>query len=136
FYNSPENRGNQIANFYKYFLGRNAALFEIEYYVKRLQNGEDEGVIMQDFILSPEFTGRTSNTQFVNTMYYAILGRGALGFETDFYKTRLDSGAMTRAQVLQAFLRSPEGIDRVVASDFVSYLEREPTAGELSTYEG
>src|SRR5205814_483104 len=50
FVNSPENRGNQVRYFYRYFLGREPAQAEVDYYVQRLQAGEDEGLIMQNFI--------------------------------------------------------------------------------------
>jgi hypothetical protein len=132
FYNSPENRGNQVRFFYRYFLGRDAAQFEIDNSVHLLQGGLDEGVLMSQFFLSPEYAGQNTNTQFANTMYYAILGRPAAQFEIDNAVNQLVSNQATRAQVVQEFLRSPESIGRVVRSDYVAYLKRPATDAELN----
>jgi hypothetical protein len=132
FYNSPENRGNQVTFFYRYFLGREPSQAEVDFYVRLLQGGTDEGAVMQNFVLSPEYTGRNNDTQFANTMYYAILGRAASQAEVDFYVARLNGGQSTRTDILQFFLRSPEGIGRVVRGDFIAYLKRVPTDQELA----
>src|SRR5207248_5877142 len=135
FYNSPENRGNQVRFFYRYFLGREAAPFEVDYYTQRLQSGTDEGVVMANFVLSPEYTGRNDDTQFTLTMYYAILGRGAAPGEVGYYVGRLQTGVGTRAGILQNFLRSPEGIGRVVRGDYLAYLGRPAAAGESAFWQ-
>ena len=44
----------------------------------------------------------------------------------------MGSGQTTRAQVVQNFLRSPEGIQRVVNSDYIAYLKRVPSSSELT----
>ncbi len=131
FYNSPENRGNQVRFFYQYFLKRTPSQQEVDAYVAALQSGIDEGVIMQNFILSPEYTGQNNDTQFTRTMYYAILGRSASQAEVSSYVSALGSGQTTREQVVLNFLRSEEGIGRVVKSDYQAYLERQPTTQEL-----
>jgi hypothetical protein len=133
FYNSPENRGNQVKFFYSYFLGRSAGAAEIDFSVKQLQAGVDEGALMANFILSPEYTGKNDNHQFVETMYYSILGRGASDAEVNFSVSALDAGQVSRPQVLASFLASPEGLDRVVQSDYGAYLKRQATPAELAT---
>jgi hypothetical protein len=132
FYNSPENRGNQVKFFYSYFLGRPAAPFEIAFSVQQLQAGLDEGTLMSEFILSPEYTGNNTNQQFVQTMYYAILGRGASAAEVNFSVNMLNSGQVTRPQVLAEFLASPEGTARVVQTDYGAYLKRQATPTEVA----
>jgi hypothetical protein len=131
FYNSPENRGNQVKFFYRYFLGRVAVLAEVDFYVEYLRSGGDEGRVMQNFILSPEYAGQNTDVDFVNTMYYSMLGRTAAPAEVEFYTNALANLRASREQVVLNFLRSPESIDRVVRSDYVAYLKREPGAGEL-----
>jgi hypothetical protein len=56
-----------------------------------------------------EYTARaTTNSQFVDDLYYAMLQRGGdlAGFNA--WVGQLDSGTLTRAQVRQQFLASPE----------------------------
>lgn len=79
---------------------------------------------MSGFLLSPEFTGQNDNASFVNLMYYAILGRQAEPEGFNNWMALLDGGELTRDQVGNGFLRSIESIQRVVVSDFVSYLKR------------
>src|SRR5262249_34871243 len=58
FYNSPENRGHQVRFFYRYFLNRTPSQAEVDFYSDYLRSGGDEGRVMQNFILSPEYTGQ------------------------------------------------------------------------------
>lgn len=133
FYNSTENRGNQVDFYYRYFLGREAEPAGKTAWIGVLQTGVDEAVVMRGFILSPEYTGQNNNTQFVNTMYFALLGRNAepAGFNT--WKAALDSNQYSRGQVVDLFVRSPESIQRVVTSYYETYLGVAPTAGELNS---
>jgi hypothetical protein len=123
FYNSFENRGNQVAFFYRYFLNRDHEVEGLNYHVARLQSGVDEGAVMTGFILSPEFAGQNDNASFVNLMYYALLSRQADPDGFAFWKNALDDGTMTREQEVNGFLRSPESIARVISADFISYLK-------------
>ncbi len=134
FYNSFENRANQVAFFYRYFLDRDSEPSGLNYHVGRLQSGVDEGVVMSGFILSPEFAGQNDNTSFVNLMYYALLSRGAEPSGFAFWKNALDIGTMTRAQEVDGFLRSQESIRRVVGADFISYLKHPADAQSLSDF--
>src|SRR5262249_18123539 len=134
FYNSPENRGNQVKFFYLYFLKREASPAEVTFYSDYLRSGGDEGRVMQNFILSPEYTGQNTDTQFVTTMYYALLGRGASAGEGRASVTPLGNHDVTRQQAVPNFLRSPEGIDRVVRSDYVAYLKRAPEDAALASF--
>jgi hypothetical protein len=124
FINSFENRGNQVAFFYRYFLRREAEPEGLNFHVARLRSGIDEATVMVGFILSPEFAGQNNNASFVNLMYYAVLGRQAEPSGFASWKHELDTGHMSRDQVVAAFLRSQEGIGRVVQTFFFSYLKR------------
>ena len=134
FYNSSENRLDQVTFFYRYFLDREPDPSGGKYWVVQLQSGQDEGAVMSGFILSPEFTGQNDNAAFVNTMYYALLGRSSDQAGFAFWSGQLDSNVLTRLQVLDEFLRSQEGIQRVIAGDYVAYLRRTPSSAELAPF--
>jgi len=65
--------------------------------------------VSSQFLASAEYVARaTTNSQYVVDLYYALLQRGA---ETDGYNYwvgQLNGGFLTRSQVRQQFLTSPE----------------------------
>jgi hypothetical protein len=70
--------------------------------------------ISNGFLMTPEYVNRNrTNAEFVTDMYSAFLRRGAdlTGFQ--HWKSTLDAGSMTRAQVLDSFLGSSEFSARV-----------------------
>src|SRR5204862_91612 len=84
-------------------------------------------------ILSPEFAGNNpTSTSLVNLMYYAILGRQSEAEGLAFWTNQLDSGNLSRAQLVNAFLRSVEGTNRALNSYYSSYLKREIDSCTLS----
>jgi Domain of unknown function (DUF4214) len=89
--------------------------------------------VMTGFILSAEFSASNTNAQFVNLMYYALLGREAETAGFNFWMNNLANG-MSRETVVQNFLRSEEGLNRVVRSLFQAYLKREADAGGLNSF--
>ena len=100
--------------------------------MNNLLGGHDEGTEMIGFILSPEFGGKNDNASFVNLMYYALLSRksdpnGFAGF-INF----LNSGG-SRAVVVDSFLRSQEGIARLLNNYTAFYLKR-PVGAEVGAY--
>ncbi len=124
FVNSNENRGNQVTFFYRYFLGRGAEPNGLNFHVQRLLSGTDEGEVMTGFVLSDEFSGQNTDQQFVNLMYYALLGRNPEPAGFNFWMGQITSGSMTRGEVVPNFLRSNEGIDRVTNAFAGSYVKR------------
>lgn len=136
FVNSTENRTNQVTFFYKYFLNRTPDQPGLNNHVAYLQSGADEAQLMTNFILSPEFSGQNNNASFVNLMYYAILGRQADTAGFNNWLTALNAGSLTRQDVVNGFVRSREGIDRVLNSFTSSYLKRTITATEVTTFTG
>lgn len=134
FYNSYENRRNQVTFFYKYFLGRTPDQAGLDNWIQVLQSGVDEALVVRGFALSDEFTGQTNNTQFVNTMYYAMLGRNADPQGFNDWKTGLDTNRLSRAQMIDAFLRSTETVQRVVTSNFQSYLGVSPATDQVNFF--
>ena len=89
---------------------------------------------MTGFVLSSEFAGQNNNASLVNLMYYAILGRQADNGGFTYWKSQLDSGQQSREQVVNGFLRSNEGIARVIQSDYQSYLKHTADASGASYF--
>jgi len=59
-------------------------------------------------VTSGEYAGRaTSNSQFVDDLYYALLQRGGDLGGFNYWVGQLNTG-MTRSQLRQQFLMSPE----------------------------
>jgi hypothetical protein len=61
------------------------------------------------FVNSGEYIGRgTSNSQFVDDLYYAMLQRGGDLAGFDAWVSQLNNGTLSRDQVRQQFLNSTE----------------------------
>ncbi len=136
FVNSFENRANQVTFFYRYFLGRASEPTGLNFHVKRLQDGIDESVVMTGFILSSEYAGlNPSNASLVNLLYYAVLGRQSEADGFNFWTGKLAAGT-SRDEVVDGFLRSTEGIVRILNSDFASYLKHALDAGSKTFFLG
>jgi hypothetical protein len=133
FVNSIENRRNQVTFFYRYFLSREPDTAGLNGWVDILRGGTDEGQVMTGFILSNEFSGLNNNSQFVNLMYYALLSRQADTAGFNGWVNALNGG-QSRGVVVNAFLRSEEGLNRVIDSLFQTYLKRYGSAGDLTLY--
>jgi fibronectin-binding autotransporter adhesin len=133
FVNSIENRRAQVTFFYRYFLSREPDTAGLNGWVDILRGGTDEGQVMTGFILSNEFSGLNNNSQFVNLMYYALLSRQADTAGFNGWVNALNGG-QSRGIVVNAFLRSEEGLNRVIDSLFQSYLKRYGSAGDLSAF--
>jgi len=65
--------------------------------------------VSSQFVASPEYVARGStNSQFVVDMYYALLQRGAEPGAIDYWVGQLNGGLLSRSDVRQQFLASPE----------------------------
>ena len=75
-----------------------------------LRSGEKTGAaVAYGFVFSPEFTGKKyDNTAYVQRLYRALLGREAEAASLTGWVAKLDSGALTRQQVLEGFSASLE----------------------------
>jgi hypothetical protein len=68
------------------------------------------------FVATPEYAARlTTNSQYVQDLYYAMLQRGGDLGGFNAWLTQLNSGALTREQVRQSFLASPEMVAQSAA---------------------
>jgi hypothetical protein len=74
----------------------------------------EANLVSQQFFGSPEYAGlNRTNAQFMSDIYNAIMRRGADLDGIEFWIGQLDSGALTREQVRQEFVRSTEFNARV-----------------------
>ena len=65
--------------------------------------------VSSQFVASAEYAARaTTNSQYVVDMYYALLQRGAEPGAIDYWVGQLDGGFLSRFEVRQQFLTSPE----------------------------
>ena len=95
-------------------------------------------------ISSPEFFAEAGNSHpqlsanaaWVTTLYERLLNREPDQQGLQFWTGNLDSGAMTREQVVLGFEQSPEAYTNDVNGFFQQYLNRAPTATELANYVG
>jgi Domain of unknown function (DUF4214) len=134
FVNSRENRTNQVTFFYQYFLARATDQDGLNYWVGQLQSGVDEATVMEDFLLSPEYTGKNNNAAFVNTMYYSILGRAADMNGFNYWTGQLNGNSVTRQQVAAAFIRSDEAVKRYIDNLCIDFLKRPADSATYSNF--
>jgi len=81
------------------------------YHTKSLQNGLPLWEVARQFTASPEFAsryGRPDDADFVNLLYRNVLDRDADAPGMAYYLERLETGVMTRSDVLVGFSESPE----------------------------
>jgi hypothetical protein len=65
--------------------------------------------VSSQFVASAEYAARaTTNSQYVVDLYYALLQRGAEPGAIDYWVGQLDGGFLSRFEVRQQFLTSPE----------------------------
>jgi hypothetical protein len=97
--------------------------------------------MLNSFAVSAEFQSRfnaVDNTSFVTVVYVNVLGRGPDSGGLAFWVGSLNAG-LTRAQLLQSFINSPEfkstfGNRIQVGMAYIAFLLRTATATELQTW--
>ena len=109
----------------------------LNHWIGYYRAGNSLEAISDIFAGSAEFSiryGSLDNAQFVNRVYANVLGRApdAQGFA--FWRGQLDSGAMTRGQVMLAFsegteFRSLSNNEVYVTMIYAGMLRREPDSG-------
>ena len=144
FTNSPEFQSGlpQCTRLYLSFFGRIPDYPGLVFQVGQFRSGVPLDVIAQNFSNSPEFTSRygaLTNDQYINLVYQNVLGRAPDPGGYDFYFTRLESGALTRGQMMIGFSESPEFTQMVLDDVFtiavyVGTLRRTPEQSGLDFY--
>ncbi|MFT8243316.1 DUF4214 domain-containing protein [Roseomonas sp. BN140053] len=114
----------QVARLYDTMFGRLPDLAGLRFYKDQLDAGTAtlQGVV-QSFTGSPEFQAlygtNPGSTEFVQLLYRNSLDRGASQDEINYYVPKLDSGVLSRADVVVGFSESPEH-QTITAPDITS----------------
>jgi hypothetical protein len=132
----------QVTRLYFSFFNRIPDYGGLLFQVNAYRQGTPLEAIAQNFANSPEFTdryGALTDDQYVNLVYQNVLGRAPDAGGYDYYFTRLQSGALTRGQMMIGFSESPEfqqisDNDVFVNSMYVGLLRRAPEQGGLDFY--
>jgi len=144
FFNSPEfeNFGGFVVRCTLGVLGREPSFAGWLYYYNRMQAGLTQEELASAFMASPEFLeryGEPNNEEFVTLAAQNTLGRDPSPGGLSYYVNLLDSGAMTRAQIMVSFILSAESTERT--KDLVAvyllhfgFLRRSPDPEEYASW--
>lgn len=114
FFTSPEFGGNGAFVFgcYLGILGRNADFSGWDYWYAALQGDNlTQTAVLNSFLASPEYAqrfGAPDTRTFVDELYQNTLKRAPDPAGESYWINALNTGAFTRAQVVTAFIVSPE----------------------------
>ncbi len=130
FLQGREYRSLQVRGYYQDFLGREGRPEEISAWVDGMESGRPASAVIAAIMTSGEFTnaGHADTASFVRACYRLLLGREQGVGQGDGWRTRIDSGAMTRGEVVHSFLASNEATQRLVDASFSWILKRPPAA--------
>jgi hypothetical protein len=142
--NAPEHFGQEIDGLYQTLLGRAPDAAGRVYWFQQLGQGVSQEQIAADILNSPEFL-RKGDRNLVDFLYQSLLGRQFDPSGEAFWLSKLgddntgnpiQTPLLTRAQVINDFLYSTEGLDRLVEGYYEVYLQREATNQELNAGAG
>src|SRR5690349_18820722 len=146
FLRSPEFEGTlaPVVRLYFASLLRVPDYAGLDFWLKYRRAGNPIESIAQQFVQSPEFQNRygaLDNAGFVNQVYQNVLGRNPDAGGFAFWKGQLDSGALTRGQLMLGFSESAEfraaiGSEVYVTMAYVGMLRRAPDAGGYNFWVG
>jgi hypothetical protein len=124
FVNSIEHRRQQVDGYYRSFLGRPATEVASSFWVNLLLADGDEGEVIRGILTSKEYTANhAGNSEFVDQLYFLLLGRAAKSDERAQWEGRLSAGE-SRADVVDGFLRSREAATLLVTKYYAALLYR------------
>jgi uncharacterized repeat protein (TIGR01451 family) len=139
FFNSTEFQGSvsPVTRLYFAYFLRIPDYGGLLFWVSQYRNGASLDSISQGFAQSPEFIARygsLSNADFVTLVYQNVLGRAPDPGGFAYWKGLLDSGILTRGQVMLGFSESTEykqsSFNKVyVTMIYVGMLRRAPEQG-------
>lgn len=134
---SSESRRNLVRGFYQTFLARTGSDGEFAFWVSALQQGASEEQVEATIIGAQEYFSKAGGTNqaFLSKAYQDLLGRDP-DASSQAHLTALQNGTKSRAQVAFDIMSSEEGRNRYVAQNYVTYLNRQPTAGDLTYWRG
>lgn len=146
FFASPEFQGviAPVARLYFAYFRRIPDYDGLQFWFGYSRAGHSLEAISDLFAGSPEFGmtyGGLDNAAFVSLVYQNILGRAPDVNGFAYWKGRLDSGAMTRGQLMAAFSESPEYraltySDVYVTMTYAAMLRRAPDPAGFAFWVG
>jgi len=127
FFDSPEFQGviAPVARLYFAYFNRIPDQTGLQYWIAQYKAGMSLAAISEVFATSPEFQatyGSLTNAQFVTLVYHNVLGRDPDATGLAYWTGQLNSGAMTRGQVMVGFSESPEYTQRSYNWVFVTMI--------------
>lgn len=99
----------------------------LSYWITKYQGGTKLSTIADGFARSSEFTNRygaLTNQQFVAKIYPNIFERQPDAGGLAFWTAKLDSGALTRGDVMVGFSESSEGARRLAPQVFITLISQ------------
>jgi glucose/arabinose dehydrogenase len=146
FFNSAEFQGviSPVARMYFAYFLRIPDYGGLQFWINYYKAGNSLAAISDAFAASAEFRnlyGALGNSQFVTLVYQNVLGRLPDPGGQAFWTGQLNSGAMTRGQVMTAFSESVEyklaiANEVYVTMMYVGMLRRSPDPGGFSYWVG
>jgi hypothetical protein len=134
-FESAERLDPIIKQMYRDYLLREAEPAGVTFYrdLWRADGGPDN--VVANIISSAEFYASAggTNSLWVTELYRRLLGREPDAAGLDYWTTRLDSGQLSRKQVVFGFTRSNENFTNLVTGWYQQYLGRTPSNDELTT---
>ena len=118
------NWGDEVYRLYQATLARVPDIAGFQSWTNELAQGRSLLSVVDGFTGSAEFTslyGATTNSAFVSLLYLNVLNRDADAGGLASWTSRLESGALSRAEVVSGFASSAEFV-RATASDFLDYM--------------
>ncbi len=112
-FTSPEfsSSGLYVIKLYLALLRRDPDFGGWLFYFNSLHSGTQAITILNSFLTSPEFQqlyGNTDNTAFVTLVYFNVLGRQPDPGGLVYYLGLLNTGQLSRANLVDQFVQSPE----------------------------
>jgi hypothetical protein len=146
FFGSPEFQGAiaPVARLYFAYFLRIPDYGGLDFWIGYYRAGNPLEAISDFFAASAEFQARygsLDNAAFVNLVYQNVLGRAPDAGGFAFWKGQLDTGSMTRGQVMLGFSESPEyrqssESEVYVTMMYIGMLRRAPDPGGFAYWVG
>ena len=114
-----------IARLYFAFFNRTPEQEGLKYWIAQRKAGTSLASISEVFATSPEFQGTygpLTNAQFVALVYQNVLARQPDPAGSTYWTNQLDTGAMTRGEVMLGFSESPEYVQKSYNGVYVTML--------------
>jgi len=134
FYASSAYDSRVVTSYYQTLLGRTGTAAEITGWVAAMQAGWTKSQVANAFISSSEFNSQAPDSAgFIQALYGDILDRQAGAAEVAAWSQALSNG-LSRSALAAMILSSSEAAGLAVSSDYVAFLGRPATTGEVNAW--